>query len=113
MTSRSARPLFPGGTCPCCGFEMTNAAHRKRLARSAQPTHDATIDYIYPRAYGGTNKPDNLRVYCRLCVQSRASVDYCVGTLACIRTVIGRKRPTVGVVAKTWLAWKTTRRGPA
>lgn len=107
------RPLFPGGTCPQCGFEMTNATRRKRIARSAQSSHDATIDYILPRAYGGTNKPDNLRVMCKLCQQSRASVDYCVGALACLRTVLKRKRPAVGEVAKLWLRWRTSRRGPA
>ena len=91
------------GPCPDCGFQMVRSP---RGTGRGQSSLDASLDHIRPRAQGGSDRLENLRVVCKLCNQSRAAADHCVGAMACVRAVLGRRRPTVGEVSRTWLAWR-------
>lgn len=91
--------------CPHCGFAMVPAARKA----GPQTTLDASLDHIIPRAARGSHNPENLRVVCKLCNQSRAVTEHCVGALACVRAVLERRRPTTGEVARCWLAWRLRR----
>lgn len=111
MLAREKRRLMHtktgGSTAPCphCGFPMAPPARRG----GPQTTLDASLDHIVPLCAGGSNNPENLRVVCKLCNQSRAVAGHCVGALACVRAVLGRKRPPVGEVARRWLIWRPRR----
>ncbi len=91
------------GVCPYCGFQMS---------KDKTASNGATYDHILPLAANGSNHPTNLKVVCKLCNQSRAVAGHCVGALACVRAVLGRKRPTVGDVARVWVYWRGPSRPP-
>jgi hypothetical protein len=63
--------------CKCCG----------RLMLPNHPQQKPTRDHIRPRAWGGENTRENLRVFCRDCNQLRAMADHCLGALACARAI--------------------------
>jgi hypothetical protein len=97
--------------CPHCGFEMTPTKSGETVATSLTET----FDHILPLAANGSDHPENLRLICFLCNQSRAASGHCVGALACVRAVLGRQRPPVRDVYLTWRHWWTmvSRRCPA
>lgn len=95
---RAARTaLWHGQHCPHCGIGLWWP--ESGAARNS--SREATLDHIVPRWRGGSNAIKNLRIICLLCNQARAVVGDCVGALACVRAVIGRK--PMREVAHLWM----------
>lgn len=53
-----------GRNCPDCGRLMWSVQWDQKGADAGR---EATVDHIHPKARGGTNRMDNLRVICRDC----------------------------------------------
>jgi HNH endonuclease len=73
-------------TCSYCG-RLTNV--RLGLTR----VHDwqlATIDHILPRALGGDESIQNIRLACMWCNTGRSAAGHCIAALRCAETVLGR-----------------------
>jgi hypothetical protein len=64
-----------------------------------------TYDHIIPRAGGGSDHPENIRVVCALCNQARGVTGHCVGALVCVRAVLDQPRATVSRTASLWNVW--------
>lgn len=65
-------------------------------------------DHIFPREWGGTFAPENIRRVCQECNYLRALAGHCVAVLACAQAVadslpIG-SRPRVLFVLRRWQA---------
>lgn len=92
------------GHCKCCG----------RLMLPNHPRHKPTRDHIRPRAWGGANALENLRVFCNECDQLRALAGHCLGALACARAIAfqhreGRVGWLSGGTRKVWIGWLKAR----
>ena len=96
-----------GMLCPYCGFAM----ERNKGGSTAGKTLMATLDHILPQVAGGSDHPENLRIVCQLCNGSRGATGHCVGALACVRAVLGRKRPTESEVSRLWTHWRRVSAG--
>lgn len=70
--------------CRACGIA---------LVRSRGRLHDRvrTVDHILARRNGGSDAPENLRIVCRGCNETLAELGQCLGALAAMRAVIGRR----------------------
>ena len=66
--------------------------------------HLATIDHILPRALGGDESIQNIRLACMWCNTGRSITGHCVAALRCAEAVVGRGN--MAAVAK-WFASKT------
>jgi hypothetical protein len=74
----SAVPICATATSrkPC--VKSQQQVYRDVFAKAGQccekcrSTYALQIDHIYPKAWGGTNEPDNLRILCRNCNQRSA-----------------------------------------
>lgn len=74
-----------GFTCQCCGVGPgdSDPIRPERKAR-------LQIDHIKPVTQGGTNEPDNLRVLCTACNQSKSNVEPASETAINLLARIGR-----------------------
>lgn len=83
------------GQCPMCRGIM-----RPWRAAGLNPS----VDHINPRAWGGNNSTENLRLMCRQCNSLRGSVSHCLGALACVLAVAPPSK-----VGRTWANWRMQR----
>ena len=76
--------------CPYCGSLMGGYG---------QP-HSRSRDHIVPRAWGGPNRSDNIRIVCARCNLLRGEAGHCIGALACAHAVAGDWRATEWVLRR-------------
>lgn len=65
--------------CPHCG---------RAMERDPRVTVGRTRDHIFPREWGGTDVPINIKMICKQCNEHRAMAGHCVGALACARACV-------------------------
>jgi hypothetical protein len=84
-------PARAAQRCPYCGNRM---AHR----HNRTPTRD----HICPRAWGGPDDADNIRIVCYRCNTDRALAGHCIGALACAQIVALSTGSTADQVLRCW-----------
>lgn len=77
--------------CPYCGRRM-----------AYKPPLQSTKDHICPKAWGGPDDAENIRVVCYRCNTDRALAGHCIGALACARVVARSEGATAEQVLRYW-----------
>lgn len=73
LSTRLRRAIFKrdGGRCGYCGVRVS--LFRPPFSFTSDDVRHAHIDHIFPRSRGGQNDPDNLRLACVSCNESKAA----------------------------------------
>jgi hypothetical protein len=82
--------------CPYCGRAI------RGWETGAHNEWAATRDHIFPKAWGGANTADNIRIVCNACNVLRGAAGHCLGALACVRAVAGAGYRSEIAILRAW-----------